>query len=428
MFMRPFSEISSPVLFDRFVWTRFICFSFSLFILISCSNPESDSKLPDLGNSKLSYFQEDYESSRSSFRELSEKIKKKYQGVQTEIIPVPNKEGEDLSIDSLYIPAQKTPKGLVIFMSGIHGTEAPAGTSAIRFIASELLPDFPLENIGFLFVHSLNPYGFKHFRRVSENNIDLNRNCDPDPKSLAGQNPIYPKVYDFLNPKEEVSAILGKGIIYKIKVLSKVVQHGISGFSSSVAQGQYEFPDGIFFGGHLLEINHTLIAGLIDKTVIGYNSALLIDFHTGIGERGKLHLIANKMEELEKQKLRQIFPEDEIHFHGDKKEAYSIYGNLTACTSKRLFSKIKFLATVIEFGTINSQTISGSMESLRRVREENQGFHYGYGSDQIHEDSAKEFRELFFPSSEVWRANILFETERAIKIAIPKFQEFALKD
>lgn len=426
MNLKPFSKVSNPVLFRMRV--GFMLYFVFLLYLVDCSNPETDSNLPDLGKSKLSYFKEDYGSSRNSFRMISEKIKKEYSGVQTEAISVPNKLGEDLSIDSLYIPAQKSQKGLVIFTSGIHGTEAPAGTSAIRFIASELLPKFSLENTGFLFVHSLNPYGFQHFRRVSENNVDLNRNCDPNPKSLAGNNPIYPKVYDFLNPKEKVSSSFGKETFYKIQVFSKILQHGTSGFSSSVAQGQYEYPDGIFFGGHSLEINHTLISTLIDKVAKGYSSVLLIDFHTGIGARGKLHLIANKMEESEKQKHRSLFPGDEIHFHGDKKEAYAIYGNLTACTNKRLSKDQKFYAVVIEFGTINSQSISGSLESLRRVREENQGFHYGYFSEEVRAVSAKEFRELFFPSSEIWRENVLFETERAISTAIPKFQELTFKN
>ncbi|TGK01018.1 DUF2817 domain-containing protein [Leptospira semungkisensis] len=413
---------------------RYIRFAICLNLLnavftINCGNPESDSGLnAKIEPSRLSYFQEDYESSRSAFRNLSTDIQKKYKSVQTTAISVPNKEGEDLTIDSLYIPAQKKKKGLIILMTGIHGTEAPAGTSALRFIASELLPQVSLEDTGFLFVHSLNPYGFKKFRRVSEHNVDLNRNCDANPKELAGHNPVYSQINDFLNPKEPVSSAgAGSKAAFKAQVFGKISRHGMSGFSSSVAQGQYEFPEGIFFGGHSLEINHTLIADLIDKTVKGYGSLFFIDFHTGIGARGKLHLIANKMEENEKQILKTIFPEDEIHFHGDKKEAYSIFGNLTACTTKRLSSTLPVVSLVIEFGTINSQTISGSLESLRRVREENQAFHYGYTSEDLKTDSQKSFRELFYPSSPQWRANILEETERAMMIAIPKFQEFANK-
>ena len=90
---------------------------------------------------------------------------------------------DDLTIDfGLFLPPSSDsspPKieNLLVHISGTHGVEGPAG-SAIQLASLNYLSSHPLSHptTGVLFVHGLNAYGFKHHRRVNENNVDLNRN------------------------------------------------------------------------------------------------------------------------------------------------------------------------------------------------------------------------------------------------------------
>nr|PJZ92284.1 hypothetical protein CH379_14060 [Leptospira ellisii] len=236
----------------RFYFVRSLCIAATL-LIVSCGDPERD-RNPNLqaDPKRLAYFEEDYESSRRSFRNSADEVRKKYKGVLTNSIPVSDKNGQGLTIDSVYVPAQTKKNGLVVITSGIHGSEAAAGAAAQRWILSELLSRISLEETGILLIHSLNPYGFKNFRRTSENNVDLNRNCHPNPSSLAGNNPTYAQVNDFLNPEEPASFRTNERSGFRWKTLLRILRFGRQAFRSAVAQGQYEFPKGIFFGGNSL--------------------------------------------------------------------------------------------------------------------------------------------------------------------------------
>jgi hypothetical protein len=116
----------------------------------------------------LAYFQPDYERSRDAFRAQAERLAGAYRDVERGAIAVPGKRDADLTIDWLYVPAQAQPRRLLILTSGIHGVEGPAGSAVQRHFMAEVLPAADLSEMGVLLVHALNPFGFRHLRRVTE--------------------------------------------------------------------------------------------------------------------------------------------------------------------------------------------------------------------------------------------------------------------
>ena len=114
---------------------------------------------------------------------------------------------EDLTIDfGLFRPSGSQNDRVIVHLSGTHGVEAFVGNS-IQLAILEELKSNPLKkgDATILFVHAVNPFGFRHLRRVNENNVDLNRNfldsvgwknaLSRDP-NLAG----YMTLSQFLNP------------------------------------------------------------------------------------------------------------------------------------------------------------------------------------------------------------------------------------
>ena len=115
---------------------------------------------------------------------------------------------DDLTIDIVIIRGKKP--GTVFHSSGLHGVEGYAGSAIqIGFLnillqaetqggssTNKLLTTTNRPTI--VLIHAINPYGMKNFRRVNENNVDLNRNAISNfGRFLKRRNPNIGKYDDF---------------------------------------------------------------------------------------------------------------------------------------------------------------------------------------------------------------------------------------
>ncbi len=148
----------------------------------------------------LVYFQSSYEECRKGFILSADKIKEKFKNVKISKLKVESKKDPDLTINYCYVPAQKKFKRLLILSSAVHGIEGYVGSAVQQMFMKELIGNVNLTDTGVLFIHGINPYGFKYNRRVSENNVDLNRNCSKDNRLYKSVNAGYSDLYGMLNP------------------------------------------------------------------------------------------------------------------------------------------------------------------------------------------------------------------------------------
>ena len=192
--------------------------------------------------------------------------------------------GETLSIDSAYL-GNPTPRRLVIITSGIHGVEGYAGSALQQLWLEEFSTPLPAD-CGVLLVHALNPYGFAHNRRVNEHNVDLNRNAlstFPGPS-----NPGYRSLDPWLNPPTSAPRV----DMFLLRALPLLLRHGFTPLAKVIASGQYEFPRGLFYGGHEHEPSLNIFSGLLAaKRFTGVRHVLHFDLHTGLGRYGKYQVL-----------------------------------------------------------------------------------------------------------------------------------------
>ena len=73
---------------------------------------------------------------------------------------------------------------------------------------------------------------------------------------------------------------------------------------------------------------------------------------------------------------------------------------------------------VLEYGTLNSQTTGGSIESIRRTILENQGHHQGYGHPDYEKEVKAQYREMFYPASQLWRTKVIDESQKVWKVLL----------
>ena len=90
----------------------------------------------------------------------------------------------------------------------------------------------------------------KRHRRVTENNIDLNRNCTSNDADYQNPNDGYTKVYDMLNPKGKANHRSFRNRHQHLIVMQKLLAHTMGALRQAIMQGQYEYPEGL--NGHCI--------------------------------------------------------------------------------------------------------------------------------------------------------------------------------
>lgn len=355
---------------------------------------------------KASYFKQSYQECREQFLRLAQKVP----GYDLKNITIPSETDKELITDLAYFPVANAKK-LVIINSGMHGIEGFVGSAMqAQFIENYLLNPSGVakkkeRSFSVLMIHSMNPYGFKNLRRVDEDNVDLNRNFDVTADLFNQKNAAYTEVYNLLNPKDKVELSWLTNIKFLSVAIYNIIKYSMESIRRSVLMGQYEHEKGLYFGGQEFRPQKKLLEPILTEEIKKYEQVLLIDIHTGYGERNHLHLFGEVGPEMNNDFLNMIFLGTPIDY-GDKKKFYEVKGGFTryvANLTHKIDARIKYAGVAFEFGTLNSQTLRGSLDSIHRMILENQGHHFGFADADTQETVRSEFIEMFYPTDSEWR-------------------------
>lgn len=369
------------------------------------------------------YFKETYEESRALLLNNIQDLKPQIAGLQHHALKIPSTTSEDLFTDVLYLPPPTAHKDrLLILVSGTHGMEAFVGSALQNLYLKKHFMDTRNQGFGLLIVHAINPHGFKHRRRVSENNVDLNRNFDTDTDLFQLKNDGYQKVRDLLNPDEPVKSGSWDRLKFYFRCGIAVAQHSIDSLRRAVLKGQYEVPKGIYYGGNKFEPQKELLQKELLQFSQGYKKILLIDIHTGYGQRGKLHLFADRSPALDADYLKKIFSPYDLDY-GQKTDFYEVTGGLVVYAAKLFQNQARYAGMVFEFGTLDSQKNLGSLDSLYRMVRENQLAHHGAHRTQDSQKIQNLFSEMFYPTNPEWRLETARQFENVLLATLKNQKE-----
>jgi hypothetical protein len=190
---------------------------------------------------------------------------------------------EDLTIDIARI-GRREPRRALLHTCGLHGVEAFAG-AAVQ-LAALADPPVPPRGCTLLLVHVLNPYGMAWLRRANENNVDLNRNFLNRGEHWAGAPALYSRLDHLLNPPTAPGSDW-----FRLRLAAAVLRYGPRALKQAIAEGQYEFPRGLFFGGAALEAGPRLYLDWLRRNLSRVDYLFALDMHTGLGGRGEETLI-----------------------------------------------------------------------------------------------------------------------------------------
>ena len=380
--------------------------------------PADPAIAPDAAAQAL--FIDDYAGARQAFLAEGDALAARFQRVERFAIPVASAQTDGLFVDGLYVPAQQSPKRLIIMSSGVHGVEGPAGSAVTRLFMQEFMGEAALADTGVLLLHAINPYGFARQRRFTEQNVDMNRNAAQTSALYLTDNAGYPLVDSLINPTQPADLGAVQHRLFLLRAVGMIGQHGMGPLRQAVLQGQYAFPKGIYYGGSALAPQFEALAPRLRAIMNAYPVSMSIDLHTGYGARGHLHVFLNPPDEPRvRQGLETVFQGHPIDW-GSGKDFYTITGDVTSWMGSLREGGLH-LPTGFEYGTLDSQTTLGAIKSLHITVLENQGAQWGYASADDEARIQRDYREMFNPSSPAWRTKVIADSRALLARAMAQY-------
>jgi hypothetical protein len=349
---------------------------------------------------QTSFFSPDYATARARFIDLAQQ-----KGATTSHIDLSAKgpKGLPLTID-IAVFGSKKPKKVLLHCSGLHGIEGFAGSAIQLALLSELVD--PPDDCATVFVHALNPFGMAWLRRVNENNVDLNRNFLDQDEAYAGAPDHYTRLNPMMNPKSPPTFDF-----FLIRTIGSILKSGFNALKQSIVGGQYEYPNGLFFGGKQLEEGPTQYLQWLREHLSTAEHVVAIDIHTGLGKQGfDTLLVDGGPENVLYQQLEVAFGDHVAPWDPENSVAYEIRGGHSEGIRNSLTdTKVHFVTQ--EFGTLPP------LKVLHALREENRWHHWGPGTEKIDhlEHPAKQnILHAFRPDLPNWRNAVI---DRGMELA-----------
>jgi Protein of unknown function (DUF2817) len=358
-----------------------------------------------------SLFCEDYHADRAAFERVLAAFTAR-SGRSMELHRYSVDASADLSVTAALLHARR-PQRLLVLVTGIHGVEGYAGAAVVRLLLSELLLGTDAETTGLLVVHALNPYGFAHKLRVNRNNVDLNRNCAQlDADLMCNDDSAYAELASVLSPKRPARVGRAAHAQFALRMLRTRSRIGDKAVRQATLGGQYSDALGVFWGGDRVQPEIRFFQGLYERLAAQYPELLLIDLHTGYGDRGQAYALFGRTDTPSIAACTQLG----VQSAEGRELSYDVFGDLVQycyAAAKRLQPAGVFDGLALEVGT-HGLSMLAQLQDLYTVVLENQTRHHGLARTEHEATVQRAFRELFFPSDSSWRAQILRNCLRAI--------------
>jgi uncharacterized protein DUF2817 len=195
--------------------------------------------------------------------------------------PLPGRDGEELAMD-VARDGHPNAGSVLILSSACHGVEGFCGSGVqVAALQDAAWHDHARQRgVAVLYIHALNPYGFSHIRRATHENVDLNRNF----QDFSGPLPVneaYREIQPLLLPEEWPPSQANAAAIAQY-----VATHGEAAYQAAITRGQYEFPDGMFFGGTAPAWSNLALREVLRSHGRRAGRIAWIDIHTGLGPSG----------------------------------------------------------------------------------------------------------------------------------------------
>ena len=353
-------------------------------------------------------FSADYAEARAKFSDAAAEM-----GGTLERIANPHRgpDGGDLSTDVAWFGPRDAERVLVM-VSATHGVEGFCGSGAQvdwlrRGEASNLS-----SGVAALLIHAINPYGFAWLRRVTEENVDLNRNW----LEFGGMLPRNPG-YD-----ELAAATVPESWTAESQAASSAVlrdygaRHGPAALQQALSGGQYRHPKGVYFGGDA-PCWARRTQEEIYRTYLGHAGRIaILDYHTGLGPWGYAEPIMSDPRGSPAFRRGQSWYGAAVTtpLDGTSTSAVTSGDNLEAAPG--LLSHAEVTGLALEFGTVSMARVFHALRADAWLHA------YGDPASPGGQAIKAEIRAAFYGDADDWKGMVCGQSLTACRQAIAGLQ------
>jgi hypothetical protein len=354
------------------------------------------------------YFSASYPAARRAFLDAAAAIGAR---VESHVNPdARGPAGEELATDVAWLGPADASRVLVT-ISGTHGAEGFAGSgiqvgSFRAGFARELG-----EGTALLAIHAVNPYGFAWLRRVTEENVDLNRNFVAHDRRLPA-NPGYDELADAICPREWNDAARAAA---QARLDAYRERHGAARFQQAVSGGQYTHPDGIFYGGRAPSWSRRTLLAIAAAHLKHARRIAVIDYHTGLGPRGHgERIVVHRPESPGLARAREWWGDITSTSLGTSTSADVVGDGLTGLEHALDHAEVTGMA--LEYG------VRPLMETLDALRADNWLHHHGKRDSAEGREITARMREVFYGDDDAWKEAVWAQGLEAQRRAVAGLQ------
>lgn len=350
----------------------------------------------------LSSFSESYAEAREKFlegcmlRSLS---------IEHHIHPLIGRDGEQLAIDVARIGSMDA-TDLLVVSSGCHGIEGFCG-SAIqidRLNDDAWFSACQREDLAVLFIHAVNPYGFSWERRVTHENIDLNRNFIDFSKPISPSY-SYEAVAHLLLPERCPPTMYSY-----IGLLGFALRHGIKALQSAISSGQHHDPRGLFFGGTEPSWSNNQLRQILRQHGRQCQRIGWIDVHSGLGPSGfgeRIYKGQQRPEDI--ARAREWWGEKVTNSVEGNSASTNLNGTLDQAVMSEC-AQAQYNGLTLEFGTLPGLKVLNALRAEQWL--ENRPF----TDDSTRRRIKKLFRAAFYVETDIWKRQVLGQAREVLEL------------
>ncbi len=351
----------------------------------------------------------DYFSARERFRQLGRQLGWELQAWPVEGEPAGRLSG--LTVDTAFHD-RSAPVTLIV-SSGLHGVEGPFGSAVLQRFFQAWMAMGLQPRVNVLAIHALNPYGYVCGRRTDGLNRDLNRNFLLADEVFGGAPELYRRLNRYINPSSppprlDVSLVAAPWILGR---------YGMRRVSQALAEGQYEFPSGLFYGGAGPAGQREILAAILGRALRDSTLALHLDLHTGLGNTGQCMLICDHpLQASQREQIEDWFPGHAIRVVAGQQTAYAARGSLGRWIhAQRFCPDYRYLC--VEVGTRPAISVFLAM------RAENRAHYWADPNTSVYQRAKIRMWDAFYPRRRRWAAEVIPATSALIQHALSRLAQ-----
>jgi len=345
------------------------------------------------------HFPTDYRDARSRFLAAAAST-----GAVTEAIqhPLRGPHSEKLFTDVAWI-GPRDARAALVTLSATHGVEGYCGTGCqVAWLEEGLYRELP-RGVAVLAIHAINPHGYAWTRRVTEDNVDLNRNfvdhAQPHPA-----NPGYAALADIVTPpvwnRESIDQTTRALEAFR-------TEQGEAAYRAAIFSGQFVDPYGIFFGGHSATWSNRTLVAILRRYLSTVPHVAIVDYHTGLGPYGHGELIYGMPADTELFRRMQAWLDNEVKSTDLGTSAAQPINGMNQAGMVAALPGSQVHVVALEYGTWEPPVV------LTSLRADNWLHKHGEIDSPQGRSIKAEIRHALYPDADDWR-NLVWD--RALQI------------